>query len=257
MKRYLTYVVAAAFLAAASAVSGVAAHHQCVDAPDWKYCGEHVDASDLPLSFRLNLDTRPAGISVRAFENAASASAETWNMAWPRKTSTGCLPLCIASQSTQKTVAAPDGVNAIFWSSGTSCAPHGSDPVAVACIWYAGSSGAARHRIIDVDIVLNANRSWTQVGPEALAGDVVWAFPGTGSGYDLQSVLTHELGHALGLEDLGATDPDRRFPASLAEAVPYEQTMYRWYYAGSTNKRTLAEGDIAGLAYIAATTIGS
>jgi hypothetical protein len=253
MKRHLTFAVAAVFMAAASAVSGAAAHDQCVSAPDWKYCGEH--PADLPMSFRLNMHTRPAGIGMGVFDRAATGAAETWNLAWPGgKTGTRCMPLCIAAERTDKTVAAPDGVNAIFWSAGTGCAPSGSDPVAVACVWFAGSSGTARHRIIDVDIVLNANKPWKQFGTELLEGDVVWAFPGPGAGFDLQSVLTHELGHALGLEDLGTTDPNRRFPASLAESVPYQQTMYRWYYPGSTNKRTLAEGDIAGLTYIAATT---
>ena len=38
----------------------------------------------------------------------------------------------------------------------------------------------------------------------------------------------------------------------MADAGFYQQTMYRYYYQGTTNKRTLADGDVAGLQRIAA-----
>ena len=63
--------------------------------------------------------------------------------------------------------------------------------------------------------------------------------------YDVQSVVTHELGHALGLEDIGSTQ--RPWPGTFTDAPKHAQTMYRWYALGSTNKRTLAEGDILAL----------
>ena len=53
---------------------------------------------------------------------------------------------------------------------------------------------------------------------------------------DLQNIVTHELGHALGLADLYDT----------TAPVP-EQTMYGYASTGETKKRSLEAGDKAGI----------
>lgn len=65
-------------------------------------------------------------------------------------------------------------------------------------------------------------------------GDIVWGSTGDLREHDLQSVITHELGHALGLQH--SADP--------------RATMYYRSSDGVTYLRTLAEDDIAGVCYL-------
>ena len=51
---------------------------------------------------------------------------------------------------------------------------------------------------------------------------------------DLDSIVTHELGHSVGLGDL--------YTAECAE-----QTMYGYATEGETKKRDLEAGDIVGI----------
>jgi hypothetical protein len=53
-------------------------------------------------------------------------------------------------------------------------------------------------------------------------------------GYDLQSIITHEAGHFLG----------------LAHSVEFTATMYAQYVPGSTSKRILTADDMAGICAI-------
>lgn len=74
---------------------------------------------------------------------------------------------------------------------------------------------------------------------------VSWTATGEAGKYDVQSVATHELGHALGLNHPGA-------------AGCSEQTMWATGAASETKKRTLENGDKAGLgALYAAVTVPS
>ncbi len=255
-------------LAAAIGVSGAGASHSCSEHElGWSYCGLHVRADALPLTFRVNTDSRPAGLGSRGVLRAVESAVAEWNAHWPAATGrSGCELLCVDGV-TQATGAKRDGVNTISWAPFGACGDGHADGVAVACLWFEGSEGAAKHRIAEVDIILNPTRAWYQPGgARAALGDVAGLYPeladtsaynelANGQGkYDLQSALTHELGHAVGLEDIGSETP---WPGSLiSDATEYRQTMYRWYYRGTTNKRSLAEGDIAGLWRVAMDTTG-
>ena len=57
---------------------------------------------------------------------------------------------------------------------------------------------------------------------------------------DVQNIVTHELGHGLGLADLYPDDPR----ATSSWAI---QTMFGFATKGETMKRTLEAGDIAGI----------
>ncbi len=92
--------------------------------------------------------------------------------------------------------------------------------------WPDGALGyAAREQVGGV---------WTEV--DVLIDDFTYAWSTTGAlrSPDLQGVLTHELGHALGL---------------YHSAIP-AATMYYVVSRGRTNNRTLSADDIAGLCYL-------
>ncbi|OQX17669.1 MAG: hypothetical protein BWK76_10025 [Desulfobulbaceae bacterium A2] len=83
-------------------------------------------------------------------------------------------------------------------------------------VWYDVGSG----RIYDTDVRLNWN--------------LAWATDGNANAYDVQSVVTHELGHVLYLGDLyNRNDADK--------------TMYGYGSPGNIGPRSLHADDIAGI----------
>lgn len=72
--------------------------------------------------------------------------------------------------------------------------------------------------IVDADIVLNALHKW----------DV-----GASKAFDVQNIMTHEIGHVVGLADLYLE-------------IHSELTMYGYGRKGEVKKRTLENGDILG-----------
>lgn len=224
-------------------------------APSYEYCGVH---PDLPLAFWVNTSNLPSGLASDAWMSAVVDAMEEWNRHWPTHTAPeaqtadrardrDCPVFCLGG-TTSRRGNRRDGVSTISWSSEFGCGSHTGHP-AVACL-----HGDGDHGIAEVDIVLDPKRAWLQPGPfqnpEALAiGELdpnITEFLGIRpTWFDVQSIVTHELGHAVGLEDIG--DLERPWWGTGADAHRAHQTMYRWYYPGTTNKRTLADGDIAGL----------
>jgi hypothetical protein len=80
--------------------------------------------------------------------------------------------------------------------------------------------------VAEFDTLLNSNYPWST----ASSGNVEDC-SGTPGAFDVQAVLTHELGHPIGLEHV---DND-------------VQTMYPFVGTGETRKRTLADGDTTGV----------
>lgn len=83
----------------------------------------------------------------------------------------------------------------------------------------------ASGNVVEFDTLLNLKYPWS-----TQASGNVDACSGTTGAFDVQAVLTHELGHPIGLEHF---DND-------------VQTMYPFVATGETRKRTLALGDTAG-----------
>lgn len=81
--------------------------------------------------------------------------------------------------------------------------------------------------IVDFDIVFNTNYDWGNPGVTSNTKYSVTYM-------DTWSIVTHELGHGVGLGD-------------LYQDQWYWQTMYGFADFGQTWKRTLESGDIAGL----------
>lgn len=239
-------MIAAIFAGILGVQPAPAAHNGCD--PEtwlWKYCGEHL-RYDKRLSFKVNHASKPSNLSANTIKDAAEEAAREWNRVWPLyRDKIGCEVVCIARDDSTLG-AALNGENTILWGNPSVCGGT-SDTIAIACLYYEGSSGAARHRIREVDIILNPAKAWRQPGAlseDNLTGELRGVYPiMTPSWYDLQSALTHELGHAIGLEHVGE---GRRFPSDFSAVGQHTQTMYASTYPGTTNKRSLDVGDIMG-----------
>lgn len=219
----------------------------CKDRYVWKYCGDHIRL-DRPIRFSINHAARPTTVAKGEARAAATNAALEWNRYWPLGArADGCFAVCYKSETTAGT--GVDGISTISWGDVSQCPGADPDGVAVACV-----SVDADGFIDEVDIVLSSTKTWRQPTVDP-AAEVAGLIPGLGRDwYDLQSVLTHEFGHAIGLGDIGASRP---WPYDLADTGRYQQTMYGFTYRGTTNKRTLAEGDIVGLQEVAVDAAGS
>ncbi|HYZ92026.1 MAG TPA: matrixin family metalloprotease [Actinomycetota bacterium] len=107
-----------------------------------------------------------------------------------------------------------DGTNVITWGR------FEPEVIGAAVLCFDESGRVIR----DADLALNAAQHWERVS----------GTPESRHSHDIQSILTHELGHWLGFEDIYSGDAVR-------------QTMYGNTAYGQTNKRTLALGDIVGI----------
>lgn len=94
-----------------------------------------------------------------------------------------------------------------------------SDVIGMASYWY----NRATKEIVECDIMFNTDFQWG----DGQANSAVM---------DLQNIATHELGHFFNLADLyGTTDTQKAL------------TMYGYSWAGDIQKRSLAQGDVAGI----------
>jgi hypothetical protein len=223
-------------------------HHDCGDGLGsqtqlFLSCGEF--PASLPMTFQVNhLLNQVTGPQ---FTAAVNGAANAWNDA-----PTAPPAVFTIGGTTTKSVVR-DGTNTILWGNPSDCEAPGA--AAVACIYYDGGTGAARHRIVEVDVILNYDETWLQAtGFDEVTGVATGSAGLANNAWlDVQSALTHELGHAIGLEHIGnqAVDPWFR---DLTNYGKHLQTMFAWELRGSTIKRTLDVGDILGLAYIAENT---
>ncbi|MBI4508595.1 MAG: matrixin family metalloprotease [Deltaproteobacteria bacterium] len=116
-----------------------------------------------------------------------------------------------------------DRKNIVRWVRGDWDDDYDPDALAVTLTTYEPSSG----RISDSDILINAQKYEWVVGADA--------FERCTGQYDLQNVVTHEVGHFLGLGH---------------ETQQVEATMYPTSGACETKKRDLDDDDVAGIAFL-------
>jgi hypothetical protein len=174
--------------------------------------------------------------------NAGAAS-------WSRK-DTGCtaLHLLVGSKAAARAPVAADGVNRLMLRSDRWCPGDATtvddcyDPfiLAMTTVTRRLSTG----EILDADVEINAvDYRW---------GDVVEDGGKSDDLNDLQSTVTHELGHLIGLAHTCSLDgappalDDRGRPVPSCDAVPEEQetTMFPLILPGATGARTLSHDEL-------------
>lgn len=109
-----------------------------------------------------------------------------------------------------------DGKNIISWGN----ASNGT--LGVTYAWYYPSTGL----VVEEDTIMNNRYKWSWSNSLTCADNKT---------YDAQDILTHELGHWLGLTD--------EYNASIFS----DNTMYGYGSTGEVKKTTLTAGDIAGV----------
>ena len=165
--------------------------------------------------YQLNLSSAPSSIgSVNMGEIARNAFAD-WE---------GAVSSSVTIFEGAPTVADRalfDGQNIITWgrTSGTA--------LAVSYIWYDQITGVAK----EVDTIFNKKFKWYWSNPDTWPAGEECAFQGV---YDAENILTHELGHTMGLDD--------EYGSEYAN-----NTMYGYGDKTETKKDTLTSGDILGV----------
>lgn len=163
--------------------------------------------SRIPVPWYLN-NAGSADMAIATTEAAVTAAFDTW-------TNVDCCYIALAYQGRSSlTAGSSRGSNVVSWSE--SSWSQGASAIAVCTTWY--SSGTIEESDVDCNGV---NHTWNTTGS---------------GGVDTQSILTHELGHSLGLGDIY----DRAYASS---------TMYG-IYSGGTASRSLDADDMAGCRYL-------
>jgi hypothetical protein len=167
------------------------------------------------------------GPGISGFSNAISKSFDTWEQVDPENSEDNIDIFgneVISTYPLEPDVSNEDGINEIMFGN-----IDNPGAIAVTIVWGIFRGPPQGREIVGYDMVFdNVDFTWTVLG--STKEDELYQ---TGS-MDMQNIATHELGHALGLDD-------------LYNGAAMEQTMYGYAVAGETKKRTLAAGDIAGV----------
>jgi predicted Zn-dependent protease len=172
----------------------------------------NVQDPTLPLHYAIN-PANPDNLSEDFVVSAITAAAHTWNRAVKRDAFDNHFSIDYTAQAPKG-----DGTNTIAFSD-----IFLDSSVIAATSLYIDTS-TTPFTIFEFDILLNSKYTW---GDATRDPNVM----------DLQAVVTHELGHALGLGDVW-------------EPACSQATMYGFGTSGETQDRTLSKPDITGLRVI-------
>jgi len=178
-------------------------------------------------TFPVNLEVNPSGsnLDTEFVIKAIGMAAEEWDSgAYSR--SEGIAWYGVAPDLFDDVITTTDkGYNDLAWTSdkldGHNTIVWGNYPtegvIAVTILWY----NKATKTIIEFDIVLDTDYTWGNATQDQTV-------------MDLQNIVTHELGHGVGLGD-------------VYQSPAYQETMYGYSYLGDTSKRDLYIGDKEGI----------
>jgi len=172
----------------------------------------------LPVNIEVN-PTNPNGLDAEFVLSAIGMAAEEWDdgeySGWGGVTD--------ELFSNEITITYEKDYDDLAWSKpgGSNTIVFGNYPtanvIAVTIIWYS----RATRTIIEFDMALDTDFTWGNADNDPKV-------------MDLQNIVTHELGHGIGLNDLYLT-------------AAYRETMYGYAGEGETIKRSLHVGDQAGI----------
>lgn len=159
-------------------------------------------------AYNLNLESVPSSVGSNNLPDIAGDGFSEWSSAITNKVA------FFRGADTAVSRQAYDGLNIIAWGR------ISVNALGVTYIRYYSDTGA----VVDVDTILNKKYSW------------MWSDLNTCAYldyYDAENILTHELGHWVGLDD--------EYTSEYANA-----TMYGYGAKGEVKKDTLTTGDIDG-----------
>jgi hypothetical protein len=165
--------------------------------------------------YRLNVASVPLLVGSNNLDLLSNAAFSAWSSAINNKVH------FVRGSDTVVDQKRLDGQNIVSWgrTSGTA--------LAVTYTWYYPSTGL----VAEVDTIMNKKFPWSWT-PYTIGAC------GLANTYDAQDILTHELGHWLGLND-------------MYDAANYQNaTMYGYGAKAEIKKDTLTQSDKAGLAQI-------
>lgn len=175
----------------------------------YEYSGEKWQDEDIPVRYYVYTGLAPpSGISVNTYVNAVRGAFQKWEdvpssyMAYFYRGETATYP-----------PDSLDGRNVVGWTDESLGAA-----VAVNQYWVLGNY------LLESDILLDRMLNWSAATPTPFTA------------YDLHTVLLHETGHSLSLDD-------------VYDNAYSDQVMYGYIRNGEM-RRVLGEGDIAGITFI-------
>jgi hypothetical protein len=179
-----------------------------------------------PPQIYLDVESVPASLNTGDVEATLREALRAWRD-----------PVCSRADAeylggSASRAAPADGTNTVEWiQGGWEARGFGADLPAVTDVQYATDDSGQWH-IVEADVYLNAtSHPWTLGARPDL------------SSWDVQSVLTHEFGHLLGL--LHPCELDGTDGAPICDMLDEPKTMYPVYEGAE--QATLAQDDIVGI----------
>ena len=169
------------------------------------------------VTYRVNPSSAPS--SVRS--NISTIVGNSFN-AWSVVT-----PNVIYNKGANTSVrgARFDGQNIVAWNR------LSRNTLGATYVWYYTNSGT----VAEVDTIMNSRFTWNWTNPSTIEPPkTVDNYCPTTNAYDAQDILTHELGHWIGLDDLYSPNEE-------------DLTMYGYGDKQELKKDTLESGDVLGV----------
>jgi len=179
---------------------------ECTD-PTFAPTGRSWGAEDMPVEWRFDVRSTPPAKSKFFTRRSIRLAHTVWPHAVTRCADSTTTNFDYLYKGETRRKVKYDQTNIVEFG------PLGSGALAINYTWFSGT------RILETDLRLNR-------------GDYRWTNRREGTGYQVRNVTAHELGHQVGLDDLG--DPHSAL------------TMFGRISRGELKKTTLGSGDLRG-----------